>query len=319
MLLPTAYCLQCPASPTLSPTAYDQRLAALLTAFDYAADSGLDRWEFAVEMSELLAAGAKLADLRWLIRRSLAEHAKETTVPGDPARTFRPLAPTSFPDDACLTLTLLGAAKLRPFVQQTRQESVTSRPENAKFAPSLATGSEDLESGTQQPDAPLAGSLASRSANRSPDHATSMAQNGDPATTQRVVNDAANASPAPSPDSPFDKLRASSSPSAGRPKPRWYPELHELHFNSSVIKRFKLPARNQELILAAFEEEGWPSRIDDPLPPTGDLDPRQRLRNTIVTLNRHQLTPLLHFRCDGTGCGIQWEQRRTAITDSPLP
>ena len=94
-------------------------LAALLTAFDYAADSGLDRWEFAVEMSELLAAGAKLADLRWLIRRGLAEHAKETTVPGDPARTFRPLAPTSFPDDACLTLTLLGAAKLRPFVQQT--------------------------------------------------------------------------------------------------------------------------------------------------------------------------------------------------------
>jgi hypothetical protein len=162
-------------------------LAALLTAFDYAADSGLDRWEFAVEMDELLAAGAKLADLRWLIRRGLAEHAKETTIPGDPTRAFRPLAPTSFPDDACLTLTLLGAAKLRPFVQQDRQDAIDSRPENAKFAPSLATGSENLKSGDQQSEAPLAGSLASPSANpvaarRVPsgcDHATPMAQNGE--------------------------------------------------------------------------------------------------------------------------------------------
>jgi hypothetical protein len=91
-------------------------LAALLTAFDYAADSGADRWEFAVEMTELLAAGAALADLRWLILRNFAEHAKETTAPGDPRRSFRPLAPTSFPSDACLWLTLVGATTLRPFV-----------------------------------------------------------------------------------------------------------------------------------------------------------------------------------------------------------
>ena len=49
--------------------------------------------------------------------------------------------------------------------------------------------------------------------------------------------------------------------------------------------------------------------------PASDLDPRQRLRNTIVTLNRHQLTPLLHFRCDGTGRGVLWE--RKAAGDCP--
>jgi hypothetical protein len=34
-----------------------------------------------------------------------------------------------------------------------------------------------------------------------------------------------------------------------------------------VVKEFKLPAPNQETILTAFQEEGWPPRIDDPLPP----------------------------------------------------
>jgi hypothetical protein len=297
-------------------------LAALLTAFDYAADSGADRWEFAVEMTELIAIGAKLPDLRWLIRRGLAEHAKETTIPGDPARTFRPLAPTSFPPDACLTLTQLGANTLRPFIKQSSGETAGRRQEEAMLAPPLAAG-EDANGEPQfvakAPPSPLTGEgrgegVAAQNGDsnvvpRSPDHATA----------QRVVNDAANGSPRPPSTSsgqadprtpipvPYNSpLTTHPSP---KPKPRWYPDLHELHFNGTLVRRYKNPARNQELILAAFEEEGWPKRIDDPLPPIGDLDPRQRLRNTIVTLNRHQLAPLVHFRMDGTGCGVQWENR----------
>ena len=41
-----------------------------------------------------------------------------------------------------------------------------------------------------------------------------------------------------------------------------------------VVKQFRVPAGNQELILAAFEEMGWPPHIDDPLPPVHDLDPK---------------------------------------------
>ena len=48
------------------------------------------------------------------LSRADASIAKETTTPGDPFRSFRPLARTAFPPDTCLTLTPAGAAALRP-------------------------------------------------------------------------------------------------------------------------------------------------------------------------------------------------------------
>jgi hypothetical protein len=74
-----------------------------------------------------------------------------------------------------------------------------------------------------------------------------------------------------------------------------------------VVKRFKAPAANQETILAAFEEEEWPPRIDDPLPPSPDLEPKRRLHDTINSLNRNQKKQLLRFFGDGSGMGIRWE------------
>lgn len=92
--------------------------------------------------------------------------------------------------------------------------------------------------------------------------------------------------------------------------PKWLRDRRELRVNDRVVKQFKVPAPNQETILAAFEEEGWPYRIDDPLPPHSDQDPKRRLHDTINKLNRHQRHTLVHFRGDGTGRGICWEPRR---------
>src|SRR5262249_6229217 len=47
-------------------------------------------------------------------------------------------------------------------------------------------------------------------------------------------------------------------------RPRWDAGARELTWQGGLVKRFQNPARCQELILAAFEEEGWPVRIDDP-------------------------------------------------------
>jgi hypothetical protein len=88
--------------------------------------------------------------------------------------------------------------------------------------------------------------------------------------------------------------------------PRWAADLRELSWKGAVVKRFRGPAANQEALVAAFEEEGWPLRIDDPLPPAAEMDPKARLRDTIKALNRHQLRPLLRFRGDGTGRAVQW-------------
>ena len=55
--------------------------------------------------------------------------------------------------------------------------------------------------------------------------------------------------------------------------PKWLSDRRELRLGDLVVKTFKQPAPNQEIILAAFEEEKWPVRIDDPLPPHGEQDP----------------------------------------------
>lgn len=83
----------------------------------------------------------------------------------------------------------------------------------------------------------------------------------------------------------------------------------ELCVGNQVIKRFRQPAESQELILLAFEEQGWEKEIDDPLPPVHDVDSKLRLRHTIDNLNRHQLVALIHFYGDGTGQRIGWEWR----------
>jgi hypothetical protein len=89
--------------------------------------------------------------------------------------------------------------------------------------------------------------------------------------------------------------------------PQWDKERQELRLGRLIVKQFKVPAPNQEMVLAAFEEEHWPPRIDDPLPPHADQDPKRRVHDTINTLNRHQKNPLIHFLGDGTGEGIRWQ------------
>jgi hypothetical protein len=88
--------------------------------------------------------------------------------------------------------------------------------------------------------------------------------------------------------------------------PRWDGELRQLWWQDHLIKQFRSPADNQEAVLDALEEEGWPMRIDDPLPRTHGIDPKARLHDALKSLNRHQVHRLLCFRGDGKGSGICW-------------
>ncbi len=89
--------------------------------------------------------------------------------------------------------------------------------------------------------------------------------------------------------------------------PRWDRDLQQLCLNGLLVKQFKVPAPNQETILAAFEEEGWPARIDDPLPPRLNQDAKRRLHDTINCLNRNQKHRMIRFLGDGSGEGVRWE------------
>ncbi len=90
-------------------------------------------------------------------------------------------------------------------------------------------------------------------------------------------------------------------------RPKWDQQRRQLRVGAQIVKEFKLPSPNQETVLTAFEEEAWPPRIDDPLPPLPNLDPRRRLHDTIKALNRKQKHDLVRFRGDGSGEGIRWE------------
>jgi len=100
-------------------------------------------------------------------------------------------------------------------------------------------------------------------------------------------------------------------PGAASPtKPHWDAALRQLTIGNTLVKTFLHPAPNQELALAAFEEDGWPQRIDDPLAPSAECSAKCRLHDTINSLNGHQIHPCLHFSSDANGQGIRWMWKR---------
>ena len=89
--------------------------------------------------------------------------------------------------------------------------------------------------------------------------------------------------------------------------PTWDSDRQQLRVGRVIVKEFKVPAANQEAILAAFQEENWCPRIDDPLAPKLNQDSKRRLHDTINSLNRNQRHALIRFLGDGKGEGVRWE------------
>lgn len=104
-------------------------------------------------------------------------------------------------------------------------------------------------------------------------------------------------------DAAVDELkRESPGATDGQLKPSWDKEKCELRFDNAVVRHVKRSAKNIVRILDAFEEEGWPPRIDDPLPPATET---RRLSETVRTLNDR--LDRIRFQADGSGKGIIWK------------
>jgi len=98
-------------------------------------------------------------------------------------------------------------------------------------------------------------------------------------------------------------------PALPQEKPHWKSERKELWYCGQLVKSYRLPSPNQIAIISAFSEDGWPDRIDDPLPQTGETSPKRRLQDTIRNLNRSMKSEFMRFLGDGSGEGILWESR----------
>ncbi len=89
-------------------------------------------------------------------------------------------------------------------------------------------------------------------------------------------------------------------------KPFWDEKRRTLWLNGRLVKRYRQPAGNQEAILTAFQKQGWPAVIDDPLPEDWNFVPQVRLHEAIKALNRRQKAARIRFGGDGTGRPILW-------------
>jgi hypothetical protein len=231
-------------------------LAQLAEAIACAADRGSDPWQFAVSIEVLLGLGVSESELRWLVSKGYAQHAREITTARDTTRRFQPGRSLAFAKTTCLVLTDAGARYAATVLGELR-----TGPCFGEKTPSVQRRS--VEDTDQSPSVGLCGPLR-----------------------------------------PTDR-------------PHWDGDLRVLRVGTCMVKKYMLPSPNQETILAAFQEEGWPRHIDDPLSPKGDQDPKCRLHDTIKRLNRHQRMRLLHFSGDGTGTGVCWEM--VAAVTLPLP
>jgi hypothetical protein len=79
--------------------------------------------------------------------------------------------------------------------------------------------------------------------------------------------------------------------------PVWEETARRLLFRGQVCKQFRRPAKNQETVLAAFQEENWPNAIDDPLPDG-------KLARTVESLNDR--LQHIKFNLNGAGTGVSW-------------
>ena len=94
-----------------------------------------------------------------------------------------------------------------------------------------------------------------------------------------------------------------------RIKPRWDAARRALSLGNRTIKQFHVPAPNQEQVLSAFEDDGWPESIDDPLADEFDIEPKTRLNNVVYRLNNKQRAALIRFHVNGQGRSVHWSLR----------
>ncbi len=99
----------------------------------------------------------------------------------------------------------------------------------------------------------------------------------------------------------------------GQGQVHWNPDRGELTIDGQIARYIRNPkgAKNAVKVLAIFQEENWPERIDSPFSP--DEAGKQKLRDTVSSLNDRSQG--IRFSADGTGEGIRFH----LTSDSPPP
>jgi len=125
-------------------------------------------------------------------------------------------------------------------------------------------------------------------------------------------------------ESPAKERKARREAAERRPLPYWDVDERRLWLGATLLKEFRQPAQNQTALLEAFQARGWVERrVKEPLPREPretEAEAQERLHETIKSLNRGMPPGSIHFRGDGSGCGVWWDYARpTDLAEPPQP
>ena len=89
-------------------------------------------------------------------------------------------------------------------------------------------------------------------------------------------------------------------------RPLWDRDRGVLWWAGVVVKRVRPDGANQRAVLDAFQAQGWPAFVADPLTHCRGIRVKTRLRQTIRSLNERLAGPF-RFRAGGPLRGVLWE------------
>ena len=110
--------------------------------------------------------------------------------------------------------------------------------------------------------------------------------------------------------------RGRSDPGQGLPAPHVAGELivpfydvdqRILWYAGRLVKRLRQQADVQEIVLRAFQRQGWPRALKNPLPKGSMIPMDARLHAVVRGLMNAQKEARIRFFRNGTGCMICWE------------
>ena len=261
-------------------------LLLLLQAHECATATECDTWDFAVEIAELRERGMCDNELRWLLKMKWVEHRIEATLLGHDTRCFLLQGGIKFTPNSCFVFTREGECHVRTLLHPTQ-----------------GTGAHGLNGNGHALNGHTLVGLPPQGTNGDAVHGHETVAKS---LSQREDIESPLLHPQASPSRTTVESQPPVVPKDQRPT--WDTDRKELWFGPHLIKRFRFQSPNQETILTVFHEDGWPSKIDDPLPPVPNQTSRQRLHDAIKNLNRHRLSRMIRFAGDGTGEGVRWER-----------
>ena len=88
-------------------------------------------------------------------------------------------------------------------------------------------------------------------------------------------------------------------------RPFWYAKRRQLWWAGRMVKTLRTAATTQLIVLAAFEAAGWTPSLAIQLPGARGRKAKQRIHDTIKSLNEGLEAGTLRFHADGDGC-IAW-------------